>query len=200
VPNRRRRFGFVVLAVGFESGLAVLAWLIGWLVGVPIVEQFSWSPWDAGLGMAAALPLLGVFLFLIRARTPPLDGLRRSVMEIIQPMFRGCGLTELAVISVAAGVGEETLFRGLVQTATGNWLGPLPALIVTSISFGLVHPLSRMYILLASGFGLYLGACSLASGNLLVVVVAHSLYDFLALAYLVRNPLTDQTLRADSLS
>jgi len=43
VLNRRHRFRFLVLAVAFESGLGVLAWFIGWLVGVPIVEQFSWS-------------------------------------------------------------------------------------------------------------------------------------------------------------
>ena len=200
VLNRRHRFRFLVLAVAFESGLGVLAWFIGWLVGVPIVEQFSWSLLDLVLGMAAALPLLGIFLLLIRARTPALDGLRRSVKEVIQPMFRACGLAELAVISVTAGVGEETLFRGVVQTATGHWLGPLPALILTSISFGLLHPLSKMYILLACGFGLYLGACWLASGNLLVVVVAHALYDFVALAYLVGNPLSDGTVSGESVS
>ena len=188
------------MAVAFEFGLGILGWLIGWLAGVPLLEQFSSNLFDGLLGIAAAIPLFGIFLILVRSSAPALNGLRRSVREVIQPMFRGCGLIELAFVSVAAGVGEETLFRGALQAATGRWLGPIAALLLTSASFGLLHPLSKMYVLIAFGFGLYLGVCWLASGSLLVVVVAHALYDFLALAYLVRTRLSDGSLPEESVN
>jgi membrane protease YdiL (CAAX protease family) len=39
---------------------------------------------------------------------------------------------------------------------------------------------------LAGGIGLYLGAVWLATGNLLVPITSHALYDFLAFVYLVQ--------------
>ena len=40
--------------------------------------------------------------------------------------------------------------------------------------------------MLAGLFGLYLGALWLLTGNLLVAIAAHAVYDFFALLYLVR--------------
>jgi hypothetical protein len=115
-------------------------------------------------------------------------------MEVLQekviPLFHGCPVWELAGIAAFAGFGEELLFRGLIQ----NWLGGLlpgeignyVGLIVTSILFGLLHWLTASYAVLATSVGLYLGALWLATGNLLVPAVVHTLYDFWALVYLVR--------------
>ena len=44
-----------------------------------------------------------------------------------------------AVMSLAAAVCEETLFRGVLQQYGADHIGALPALIVTSLLFGLAH-------------------------------------------------------------
>ena len=93
----------------------------------------------------------------------------------------------MAILATCAGISEEMLFRGVLQPVLGRWLHPWPGLFVASVMFGLVHPISRAYIGLATLFGIYLGWAMLESGNLLVVMIAHGLYDFIVLAWLVRG-------------
>jgi len=58
--------------------------------------------------------------------------------------------------------------------------------LIASVLFGLFHPITPTYAALAAAIGLYLGWLWLACGNLLTPIVTHALYDFLALAYLVK--------------
>jgi membrane protease YdiL (CAAX protease family) len=51
--------------------------------------------------------------------------------------------------------------------------------------FGLAHPISTTYAVLASLIGIYLGFLFVATDNLLVPIVTHAAYDFLALVYLL---------------
>jgi membrane protease YdiL (CAAX protease family) len=90
------------------------------------------------------------------------------------------------VVAALAGIGEEALFRGVVQSAL---LGRLPgwaAVLVTAAAFGAAHALTLTYAVLAALVGAYLGWLHLASGNLLVPILAHALYDFVALRLLLR--------------
>jgi membrane protease YdiL (CAAX protease family) len=184
--DTRRRLGFVLFLVLCELGLAGVAWLIGWCLEIAPLSQFSWNAADALLGVAACIPLLAVFLFLMWFPIGALSSFKRALDEIIRPIFGGCALWELAALSLTAGVGEEILFRGALQQAFSRWVGPWVGLVIASVLFGALHPFSWGYVLMASFFGLYLGACWIASANLLVPATAHGLYDFLALAYLLR--------------
>jgi membrane protease YdiL (CAAX protease family) len=95
---------------------------------------------------------------------------------------------DLAVISALAGLGEEMLFRGVVQTLIERASGsPWLAVAAASVLFGLAHPITRTYAVLAALIGVYLGWLFLANGNLLVPIVAHAAYDFVALVYLLRE-------------
>ena len=93
-------------------------------------------------------------------------------------------------MAAAAGLGEELLFRGLVQAglaklipgAAGVWI----ALVVASLVFGIFHWLNTTYAFLAALAGLYFGLLLMATGSLWPPIVAHALYDFVALWYLLR--------------
>ena len=64
----------------------------------------------------------------------------------------------------------------------------LRGLLAASVLFGLAHPITPAYAVLAAMIGVYLGWLWLAfDKNLLVPITAHALYDFLALIYLVRT-------------
>jgi membrane protease YdiL (CAAX protease family) len=67
-------------------------------------------------------------------------------------------------------------------------MGAWRALAVTSGLFGLLHPITPAYIVMAGLLGAYLGAVWIVTGNLLTVIVAHALYDFLALRILLHRP------------
>jgi membrane protease YdiL (CAAX protease family) len=55
------------------------------------------------------------------------------------------------------------------------------------VIFGLLHPITPGYILIAGLMGAYLGGLWMLNGNLLTVMVAHALYDFVALVLLLRE-------------
>ena len=181
---------FFVLAVLFEASLAVVAVGLGWLFGYPPAATARWSLAAIGWGVLAALPALAAFWFCVRSSIGPLREIARIVDEQLVPLFRRATLLDLAAISLVAGVGEELLFRGLIQGGIADWIGPprgvWVGLAVGSIVFGLVHSISRGYAVMAGLIGLYLGGLWIALGNLLVPIAAHATYDFVALVYLVR--------------
>jgi membrane protease YdiL (CAAX protease family) len=89
-----------------------------------------------------------------------------------------------------AGIGEEWLFRGVLQTSLGDRIGVGPSLGLTSIVFGALHAVTPLYAALASlaslYFGyLYIGVSSSANdlNNLAMPMVCHGFYDVLALLY-----------------
>ena len=190
---------FTLVAAIFEGGLAVVAVGLGWLIDRDPLKTFPKTPEEVALGaawgVAATLPPLVLLWLCLKCPWRPFAELVRIVDELLAPLFRSCRLPELAVISVLAGLGEEVLFRGIIQQAIGDWVGGHFGLWIglagAAILFGLAHRITLTYALLAGLIGLYLGGIWLATDNLLVPIVAHAAYDFLALVYLVkfREPL-----------
>jgi membrane protease YdiL (CAAX protease family) len=191
----RRPADITAMAGLFEGSLALLAFVVGWLVGHSPLTGVDWSieAIPAHLtailwGTLGALPLLGGLLLLDRLPQGPFVRLQRYVRHVIAPLFRRASIVELALISVIAGIGEELLFRGLIQDGLTVWIGgPLGVcigLVASSVLFGLAHALTRTYALLAALVSVYLGILLLLTGNVLAPVAAHAVYDFAALMYL----------------
>ncbi len=179
--------GVVVLFTVFvEAGLAPFSIVVGWMLGQLPLQSFAWSARDALLGSVAALPLFVLFLSMLRWPVGPLRRLKDLCELEVVPLFRESLWSELALISLSAGVGEEMLFRGVFQATFMDWFGTLWGVILAGLLFGLLHPMSVTYIMIAGLLGLYLGAIWIYNGNLLTVMVTHALYDFIALAYLIR--------------
>jgi membrane protease YdiL (CAAX protease family) len=195
-PNRRT---LVTWGVVLEGGLALLALGLGWLLGYPPLREFHATPADACWGAAAGGLMLLVIPLTLRLTVWPFSDVRRVVEELLVPMLRDCRWGDLLLIAALAGLGEEMLFRGVIQHAVegsvgGPW-GPWIGLAVASLLFGLVHFFSSGYVLLTVLMGLYLGGIWLAfDKNVLVPAMAHAVYDFLALAYLLKvRPLPPTT-------
>ena len=85
-----------------------------------------------------------------------------------------------------AGIGEELLFRGVLQPALAAHLPTWIAVVAVGTLFGLAHWLTAAYAVLAGIVGIYLGALFALSGNLLVPIAAHACYDLVALFVLAR--------------
>ncbi|MDP6442212.1 MAG: CPBP family intramembrane metalloprotease [Pirellulaceae bacterium] len=183
-------------AFGFEMALGVAALFLGWLVGHSPIRTMttagSWDAWPtvAGWGLAAACPMLVALLVIERLRWAPLAELHEVVERHIVPMFAPLTVIELALLSAAAGLGEELLFRGLLQDGLAAWLGGRygvwVALAAASFVFGVCHALTSAYAVVATAIGAYLGLLFLHTDHLLAPIIAHAVYDFVALLYLVR--------------
>ncbi len=183
---------FALVAIGVETALLVLALALGWLWRVPVGAALT--PSVAGLvaGTIAIAPLLGLLWWVTRSTFPPFRRLVSEVDEHLLPLFRTCTLPELALIAVAAGVGEEALFRGLIQLGVGDIAGIWVGIAVASVAFGLAHLVTPTYAALAALIGVYLGVLAVLSGGIWAPVVAHAGYDFVALALWVRAPRPSQ--------
>lgn len=185
MPEPSRRPAIVSRVIAVEGGLIALAWVLAWGLDRPLIELivFDWEGIVAGL--LATVPLYAAMVWSTRTSMPPFPQVRRDVLRLIVPMLRGVTVWQMLLIAVLAGVGEELFFRGLLQPGLGDWVGVWPALILTSALFGALHWITPTYALLAGLIGLYLGGFMAVSGNLIVPILVHALYDFFALRYLV---------------
>jgi membrane protease YdiL (CAAX protease family) len=181
-----KRAVVVILAVFFEGGLALLSLLLGWRLGHPPLRHFVWSLEDALWGVVATLPLLTLFLAILKWPIGPLARAKHFCENEVEPLLHDSSWSEIGLVSLSVGVSEEMLFRGVFQAALTNWLGVPLGLGLASVLFGLLHPISVPYMVMAAFLGLYLGTVWIVSGNLLTVIVVHTLYDFAALSYLIR--------------
>jgi membrane protease YdiL (CAAX protease family) len=193
----------VIFAVFFEGGLAPLSLFLGWWLGHNPLQQFTWSLKDGLLGALSSLPLIGMFLAMLRWPIGPLRTIKRFCEEEFVPLLAGSSWSDMALIALSAGVGEEMLFRGVLQSSFATWLGLGWGLVMASILFGLLHPISLPYIFVTIVLGLYLGEAFILTGNLLTVMVTHSIYDLALMAYLLRyhspgGPVANPILEVDS--
>ncbi|HEV8316738.1 MAG TPA: CPBP family intramembrane glutamic endopeptidase [Vicinamibacterales bacterium] len=147
------------------------------------------GPWVTGIaaGLGAALVLGAVNLALLHWSSTrwPGSALRYVCRVVVHPLFEHVNVWQILLVSALAGLAEELLFRGVLQPFIG-----LPA---AGILFGMVHVGGRGFLgygIWAACIGAFFGWLMDVTGGLTAPVVAHAVYDALALAY-VRFGLTD---------
>ncbi len=185
-----RRDQLLWLAVAFEGGLFLLAAGLAWLFGLPLRNMATWDWSHVAWGLAATAPPLAAFWWLQTSSLPPLRRFRETIDRLVTPIFDDCTWLDFAVIALVAGVGEESLFRGVLQyglealtqhVGMAPWAAKAAAILIAGIVFGLVHWITRAYALYATLMGIYLGCLFVWFDNLLVPMIVHALYDFVAL-------------------
>lgn len=175
----------------FEGGLLVVAVVLGYFLDVNPLDSLTVN-WQAAVvwGVAAALPMFGLFVLSHRFALGPLKPIRRFLVDMLGPSLAACRWYDLILLAALAGLAEEALFRGLLQTGLERFFdSAVTGLIVASILFGLAHLITPLYGVLAAMMGFYLGWLFDASGErtLLVPVITHGLYDYLAFLVVVHT-------------
>jgi len=173
--------------VAGEAGLALLAIALGRVLGVSPLAQLE-PAWPSFLwGVLATAPLLVALIWVLKT---PVGRLRRLVDVVVGelgPTLAGRSAVELALLAGLAGLGEELLFRGVVQAGLARLVPNALALLSASVLFGLAHFATSTYAVVAGLMGLYLGGLFLVQGSLLAPVVTHALYDLVALLLVVHR-------------
>lgn len=84
-------------------------------------------------------------------------------------------------VSLTAGLCEEILYRGFLIWYLQNWMGVIPALLVSSVAFGLAHAYQGIDNIPRTAFiGLWLGGIFLLTGSLWLAMVAHFVFDVIS--------------------
>jgi membrane protease YdiL (CAAX protease family) len=181
VRNRWFLFGCAV-----ELSLLFVGAALAFLLGQPLFGDLRWSVRDLWLGILASLPLFVLFFCLLHSSLPAFERIGEFLEVHVRPVFESWAIWQLAVISLLAGVCEEVFFRSVFQGGLARYIGTIPALVVASVVFGCFHLVTKMYAVIATLIGAYLGVLWLVAGNLLAPITTHAVYDFVALTYFLR--------------
>lgn len=191
VPFNRR----YTLEILFNQSLIVIVSAIAAKVlntpNFGLGENISADAASVKLGVIAVLPLilLAVGLDLIEKYVPALQEVsiatQRSVLYLLGSQRKL--FTALLVASSAgiiAGIGEEMLFRGVIQTWLSARCGLFLSISLSSLFFGALHAVTPMYATLTFIGSLYFGFLyHISLGNLAVPIVTHALYDVIVLVW-----------------
>jgi uncharacterized protein len=183
-----RSASIILVGVAFEGALGIAGWGLAAWQDVPLASRLAWNYSAAALATraaVAAVPMLLLLAFVMRSSWRPIAQLRSQVEQLVGELFGGAGWFGLAIVSAAAGLGEEILFRGAVQPIAERWFGYAGGLVLASLLFGAAHAVTRTYFLFAVAVGVYLGWLAQAVGELLTPIIVHAAYDFVALLVLV---------------
>lgn len=163
--------------------LGVAAVGFSFIFRTPLAPQISTNVNDLLVGVIATLPLV-VFLWWISNTThAQISAFRRSQIKFFAEIGFDFTPPRIAMMAIGAGISEELLFRGVLQTWIDGFSPLMVAIVASNILFGMLHIRTVLYAAIAGCIGIYLGVLYSITGNLLTVIVTHALYDAIALEY-----------------
>lgn len=183
--------GISFLTVLLPAGLALvlLPWLLLSRVGLDPLRTLRLGE-GPGRGQAAGAIFVGVASFLPAERLGALGvrwwgepELMAEILEALTPHGPLDWALGVATVVVVGPLGEELLFRGLLQQAARSTMRPLLAAVAIGLLFGGLHFLPA-YLLALSFVGIVLGLLFERSANLWSCVLAHASYNALVLVAL----------------
>lgn len=145
------------------------------LLGVNLLPV-SWNPRALLWGVAIALGIT-IASSLVYRIWPTY---RRSADQYLKLVVTPLLWPDLIWLGLLPGLSEELLFRGVILSALGL---DTVALIASSIFFGVLHLSGKQqwpYMIWATIVGIVLGYSALATGNLLIPIIAHILTNLIS--------------------
>jgi membrane protease YdiL (CAAX protease family) len=191
---------FFQWAVLFEGGLSILALFIGFLFGLNLWSGLVFDVTTVFYILGLTLPLIVCYFILLWLPFECLKKIDQLICELFQQYMIHFSVWQIAILSVAAGLGEELLFRSLLQSGiyaavTNGTINPIglelltdyrlmSVLVLVSILFGAAHAVTITYFFLAFIISIYLGVILILTGNIIIPISIHALYDFLVLVFI----------------
>jgi uncharacterized protein len=176
------RWGWFAAAYGLVAVTAVVLALLVRQTS-PLVFPDPWLPLPPATSHVYSLAIGLAFGSLIAVATRlsvPRWAWAKNLHLELRPLARGLSASGILALALSSALGEELLFRGLLQPWIGLWL--------QTLLFGIVHQLpgpSRwIWVTWATLVGLALGALFELTGSLAGPIAAHALINALNLSFL----------------
>lgn len=180
---------FFKKACSFEAALIPVSVALGWIANINPFQNLHFSESAIAFGVVGTMPLFLLFLAMEQMQAESVIKIKNVLYDTLGPSLHRYHWTDLLILASIAGLSEELLFRGVIQPWIELSWGMSAGLVGCNIIFGLAHAITPLYAVLATFVGIYL-SLSLDYGgdrNLLVPVVIHGFYDFLAFVALMRS-------------
>lgn len=181
---------FLNIAGAFQAAMVLVALLAAAWLNIDVWDRVAWSTEGLAWGMAGILPLCAVSWLIDRIPWEPFRRMERTWSTVLGPAMRDLSYTELVTLALLVGISEELLFRGVLQVSLLPW-GWWPAMIITSVAFGLAHAMTPTYAVCAGLIGAYLSAVMelTTPPNLLIPILCHAGCDLYAFVQIKREQL-----------
>ena len=173
------RFAAAYAAMALFAALVAL----GTRGSLPLSSPSAWLPLRSPRDVLYSLALGICFGALIAVGTRlcvPRFAWARDLHRELRPLARDLSSMGIVALAVTSSLGEELLFRGLLQPWLGLWL--------QALLFGVLHQLAGPSRWVWAGWatlvGLALGAIFSLTGSLAGPLAAHALINGLNLSYL----------------
>lgn len=175
-------------ALMFQASIAVVAVIAIGLFGIEVETR--------GVSVVSAV-LIGTMggvatylLLLLLTKVPgifPPSALKQHSRDLF--VFASShSWPTLIGLAALAGLGEELLFRAVIQGWLAEQTNAYVGVAVGAVLFGLAHWLSVTYFLVATMLGMLLGTVYAVSESILLAIVWHGVYDLTALVFLRQFP------------
>lgn len=182
VARRDEARAFRLTAI-IGASLIPLALIIAAALSVDLAPQFVGGLGAILWGAAASAPLLLLLRAFLHTQWRPLAKFRQSQLEFFNSIGFRITTRRAIMLAIIAGLSEELLFRGALQTYIARGHSVVYALILPNILFGALHARTPLYAIIAGFVGFYLGVCFAVADSLITPIITHSLYDFVALEW-----------------
>ncbi|HEY8946537.1 MAG TPA: CPBP family intramembrane glutamic endopeptidase [Polyangiaceae bacterium] len=176
------RWSLLAIAYACMAGLALLVSEL-WMDRPAWLHPEPWFPLRGAARHAYSIAcgvVLGVSVVVVTRRLVERFVWAQELARALRPFARDMTGTGIVVVAVLSSVGEELLFRGLLQPWLGIW--------IQALLFGVLHqmrgPSRWAWVAWASIVGLLFGAVFAATGSLLGPLCAHALINGFNLNYL----------------
>lgn len=143
---------------------------------IPTADGWQWLA--IGLGVAATAYTIWQMFWIIGS-SDKLDEARAEAGDLAKLAPHTAGEVRwFNSVAITAGVCEEVLYRGLLLAALTPLVGLWPAVILSSVIFGLGHAYQGLSgIIKTSLLGLVMALLTVFSGSLFVAIIFHAVID-----------------------
>ena len=180
--------GVVFLMVMQNAAFCALGVLLWHWSGREPVEMVDWaSPLGWLGGIALGLAFIAVAWGVCRAFPHMSDRFAEWQANTYRGFGRDLGWPAIVTVAFAAGIGEEVLLRGGLQTWLTDHVGPMWAILLASAAFAALHLARPIVTALLFVIGIVFGWIYWATDSLLMVMLAHAIYDVWAIRTLLRQ-------------
>lgn len=181
-PPESEQHTFLFVIAG-TAGLGIAAMGLSLVLGVPLAPQIQLDINDFLIGVIATLPLVIFLWWFSNTALEHFAAFRNSQIKFFSEIGFTFTPARIAVLAIGAGISEELLFRGVLQTWMAGFVPLVFAIVLSNMLFGVLHMRTVLYAFIAGLVGVYLGILYAATGNLLAPMAAHAFYDAVALEY-----------------
>jgi membrane protease YdiL (CAAX protease family) len=165
----------ISLSAGFLGALSLILQRRIW----PELFAFRWR--HLATGAASAVILYGIFWLGNRILPLILSTASQDILSVYSPRTSlplwGIGM----LLFLVTGPGEELFWRGFLQRRLSIAMHPIPALLLASLLYSLVHiwTLNASLMLAAFTAGFFWGSLMLYEKSLIPLILSHSLWGVL---------------------